>query len=61
MPNSINPATIANYQKFVDFAETAYANHAEGTILRLTGAPKGDYRGSFASFFRTADMKSAND
>ena len=61
MPNTINPASIANYQKFVDFAEQAYANHAEGTILRLTGAPKGDYKGSFASFFRTADMKSANE
>ena len=61
MPPQVNFATSANYQKFVDFAEKAYADHEEDSALRFAGAPKGDYKGSFASFRRTSGMKAAND
>ena len=55
MPAQINANYSANFQKFVDFADNAYATKgAKGgdTVLRFTGAPSGDYKGSFASFRR---------
>ncbi|MBR3584128.1 MAG: hypothetical protein IKO01_11885 [Kiritimatiellae bacterium] len=61
MPNAINSTYNATFQKFVDFADKAYATKGEDTVARFTGMPQGDYKGSFASFKRTADMKSAND
>ena len=61
MPTQINSNYSANFQKFVDFANKAYATHAEDTVVRFTGMPKGDYKGSFASFWRTSAMKTAND
>ena len=61
MSNSINTNYSASFQKFVDFANKAYAANAENTVARFSGAPKGDYTGSFASFFRTSEMKAAND
>ena len=57
----VNSNYSATFQKFVDFADKAYARQGEDTVVRFTGMPKGDYKGSFASFFRTADMKTAND
>ncbi len=61
MPTQVNSNYGANFQKFVDFANKAYATNAEDTVVRFTGMPKGDYKGSFASFFRTSEMKTAND
>ena len=61
MPAQVNSNYGANFQKFVDFANKAYAAHAENTVVRFTGMPKGDYKGAFASLFRTNDMKTAND
>ena len=61
MPGQINANYSANFQKFVDFANKAYATKGEDTVARFSGMPKGDYKGTFASFFRTADMKTAND
>ena len=57
----INPNFSANFQRFVDFADKAYATSGENTAARFTGMPKGDYKGTFASFMRTSAMKSAND
>ena len=61
MPAQINSNYSANFQKFVDFANKAYATKGEDTVARFSGMPKGDYKGVFASFARTADMKTAND
>ena len=57
----INANYSANFQKFVDFANKAYATKGEDTVVRFSGMPKGDYKGVFASFARTADMKTANN
>ena len=63
MPGQVNANYSANYQKFVDFANKAYAPNGKGedTVARFAGMPVGDYKGAFASFKRTADMKAAND
>jgi len=61
MPIQVSSNYSANFQKFVDFADKAYATKDEDTVVRFTGMPKGDYKGSFASFFRTSEMKTAND
>ena len=61
MPSPINSNYSANFQKFVDFANNAYATRGEDTVARFSGMPSGDYKGSFASFRRTTEMKSAND
>ena len=60
MPTQINANYSANFQKFVDFASKAYATKGEDTVVRFSGMPKGDYKGTFASLMRTADMKAAN-
>ena len=57
MPIQISAATKANYEKFVEFAKTKN----EDTVARFKGMPVGDYKGAFASFRRTDDMKAAND
>ena len=63
MPGQVNANCSANFQKFVDFADKAYAPKGKGedTVVRFKGMPAGDYKGAFASFWRTADMKTAND
>ena len=61
MPAQINSNYSANFQKFMDFANKAYAVHAEDQVVRFKGMPSGDYKGTFASFFRTNEMKKAND
>ena len=61
MPTQVNSNYSASFQKFVDFANKAYATKGEDTVARFTGMPKGDYKGTFASIRRTADMKTAND
>ncbi len=63
MPTQVNTNYSANYQKFVDFANKAYAPNGKGenTVARFKGMPVGDYKGAFASLWRTADMKTAND
>ena len=61
MPAQINANYSANFQKFVDFANKAYATKGEDTVARFEGMPRGDYKGTFASFRRTSDMKAAND
>ena len=61
MPGQVNANYSANFQKFVDFANKAYATKGEDTVARFSGMPRGDYKGTFASFMRTADMKTAND
>ena len=57
----VNANYSANFQKFVDFANNAYATQGEDTVVRFTGMPRGDYKGTFSSIFRTSDMKAAND
>ena len=61
MAGQVNAHYSANFQKFVDFANKAYATKGEDTVARFKGMPVGDYKGAFASFKRTADMKAAND
>ena len=61
MPTQVNSNYNDTFQKFVDFANKAYATKGEDTVARFTGMPKGDYKGTFASLLRTADMKAAND
>ena len=63
MAGQVNANYSANYQKFVDFANKAYAPNGKGedTVARFKGMPVGDYKGVFASFARTADMKTANN
>ena len=63
MPAQVNANYSANFQKFVDFANKAYGPNGKGedTVARFSGMPRGDYKGTFASFLRTADMKTAND
>ena len=61
MPAQVNSNYSANFQKFVDFAKNAYATKGEDTVARFSGMPRGDYKGTFASFLRTSDMKTAND
>jgi hypothetical protein len=61
MPGQVNANYSANYEKFVDFANKAYATKGQDTVARFTGMPKGDYKGLFASFARSAEMKTAND
>ena len=61
MPAQVNANYSANFQKFVDFADKAYATKGEDTVARFEGMPRGDYKGAFASFWRTSDMKTAND
>ena len=61
MPGQVNANYSANFQKFVDFANKAYATKGEDTVARFKGMPVGDYKGAFASFRRTADMKTANN
>ena len=61
MPLQVSSNYSTNFQKFVDFANKAYATKGEDTVVRFTGMPKGDYKGTFASFLRTSEMKTAND
>jgi len=61
VPTQVNSNYSANFQKFVDFANNACATKGEDTVARFTGMPRGDYKGTFASLLRSADMKSAND
>ena len=61
MPTQINSNYSENFQKFVDFATKAYATKGENTVARFEGMPSGDYKGAFAPFWRTSDMKTAND
>ena len=61
MSMQVNTNYSENFQKFVDFAAKAYATKGENTVARFEGMPKGDYKGAFASFWRTSDMKTAND
>jgi len=61
MPGQVNSNYSENFQKFVDFATKAYATKGENTVARFEGMPRGDYKGAFASFWRTSDMKTAND
>ena len=63
MPGQVNANYSANFQKFVDFANKAYGPNGKGedTVARFKGMPVGDYKGAFASFRRTADMKTANN
>ena len=63
MSGQVNANYSANFQKFVDFANKAYGPNGKGedTVARFSGMPRGDYKGTFASFWRTADMKTAND
>mgnify|MGYP003571360306 CR=1 FL=1 len=61
MPGQVNANYSANFQKFVDFVSKAYATKGEDTVARFEGMPRGDYKGTFASFLRTSDMKTAND
>ena len=63
MSEQVNANYSANFQKFVDFANKAYGPNGKGedTVARFSGMPRGDYKGVFASFWRTADMKTAND
>ena len=64
MPAQINSNYSANFQKFVDFANKAYDTKGvkgADTVVRFEGAPAGDYKGTFASFLRTSEMKTAND
>ena len=61
MAGQVNSNYSANFQKFVDFASKAYATKGEDTVVRFSGMPRGDYKGTFASFMRTADMKAANE
>ena len=61
MPAPVNSNYNANFQKFVDFANKAYSTKGEDTVVRFAGMPTGDYKGTFASFWRTAEMKTAND
>ena len=64
MPTQINSNYSANFQKFVDFANKAYDTKGvkgADTVVRFEGAPAGDYKGTFASFLRTSEMKTAND
>lgn len=63
MAGQVNANYSANFQKFVDFANKAYGPNGKGedTVARFSGMPRGDYKGTFASFWRTADMKTAND
>ena len=61
MSGQANVNYSANFQKFVDFANEAYATKGEDTVARFTGMPRGDYKGTFASLLRTSDMKTAND
>ena len=64
MPTQINSNYSANFQKFVEFANKAYDTKGvkgADTVVRFEGAPAGDYKGTFASFLRTSEMKTAND
>ena len=61
MPTQINSNYSENFQKFVDFATKAYATKGENTVARFEGMPKGDHKGAFASFWRTSEMKTANN
>ena len=61
MPTQINANYSANFQKFVDFANRAYATKGANTVARFSGMPSGDYQGTFASLWRTSEMKAAND
>ena len=38
MPTQINANYSANFQKFVDFANKAYATKGEDTVVRFSGA-----------------------
>ena len=61
MPAPVNSNYSANFQKFVDVANKAYASKSEDTIVRFSWMPKEDYTGTFASVLRTSKMKAAND
>ena len=61
MPTQVNTNYSANFQKFVDFADKAHATKGEDTVARFKGMPVGDYKGRFASLFRSSDVKTAND
>ena len=62
MPIPINSNYSENFQKFVDFANKAYGPEGKGedTVVRFEGMPRGDYKGTFASFWRKSEMKTAN-
>ena len=61
MSERINSNYSTKFQQFVDFANKSYATNNEDAVMRFSGMPSGDYKGSFASFKRTSAMKSAND
>ena len=61
MPLPINTNYNARFQAFVNFANKAYETSGEDSVARFEGAPKGDYKGTFASIFRSSAMKTAND
>ncbi|MBP5671743.1 MAG: hypothetical protein J6X49_05095, partial [Victivallales bacterium] len=61
MPEKINSNYSTNFQQFVDFANKAYAANKEDTFARFKGMTQVDYKGSFASFLRSSEMKAAND
>ena len=42
MPGQVNANYSANFQKFVDFANKAYATKGEDTVARFSGMPRGD-------------------
>ena len=61
MPLPINTNYNARFQAFVNFANKAYETSGEDSVARFEGAPKGDYKGTFASLWRSSAMKTAND
>ena len=48
MAGQVNANYSANFQKFVDFANKAYATKSEDTVARFSGMPKGDYKGGLS-------------
>ena len=61
MPLPIQTNYNARFQAFVNFANKAYETSGEDSVARFEGAPKGDYKGTFASLWRSSAMKTAND
>lgn len=61
MPGKITANTSTDFRKFVNFANKALSSTGENTVARLKGAPQNDYKGLFASFWRTSAMKTANN
>ena len=59
MAGQVNANYSANYQKFVDFANKAYAPNGKGedTVARFKGMPVGDYKGAFSKGCRSATTR----